>query len=759
MGFFDSVAKWWADVTTPKNTGNDNSWVGDGGYVFDGSSTYGNSKPSSSSSSSSGSKGRSSAKVSKNSSTEGGNQWVGDGGYVFDGTAAYGSDNVANDIVDTAKSAASSVGKAVNDSFFPAPKTASSQPRYWDETSPDYDPAKSFLGPEIMPTTQRQDRADDKASYDQYMAYYNDKAANPEQFDDNHVSTDYLASYLPGNGGGEQLVDNGTNSYLNRTSNFITGSEAKKQAEYFGNNDLAEALSDVGDNEIISKNSLQQFGYRPFTDTSNIKDYIGGKISQGISAIGEASEQLWNKASNARNELSDWSVKLFDAEFSGKAIDEAIHDARDKGAGAYDEDGNWMPSGVQIDPAMATQRADGLWITPASDGNKYVIDAQKFDNGGYTLRYQDAVVKDKDGNEQHIPMEYWADVTKDYSVAEFLAAVYYPELSLGEKEDKAAEMYEDMGSATDYGPANINAPSYKSDNVLSEYAVPSLVNGALSSLAYFNPYTLAERSALAEVLSASGMNATSQNVRDSDIRSYMPASDQFLNTTMGIVAPIAESKLGSLGNFGGKGFLEKGAESIMTRMPGIGGTWAGRELIPAATSEGLEEVIVDPIYALQESGTGAYADQAKNDQGLLAFDEYNRPIYENTDIAQRARNYIQDQPNNFVMGAAMGGGIRAGARALQHMTKAGRQQLADEKSDRDFFDQYVRQMGGAFTNDEVSSLRRHANAINNVADSMASNDRIPITMQEFEEMLRNKNAVDNMADEDTLDAQVRRNVR
>ena len=737
MGILDSISKWWADVTTPKNTGNDNTRIdssgfgGSEGYVFEDSSTYDKSNP------------------KKSSSGFGGS-----GGGSFSG-----SDNdLAKSTESNVKSTDSNVGNATNNSFFSAPAPTNSQPRYWDENSPDYDPAQAFLGTEIMPTTQRQERAADKASYDQYMAYYNDNDVNPNQYDNSVLNADYFASYIPGHGG-EDLVDNGTNSYLNRTSNFITGAEAKRQAEYFGNEQLSQALDDVDDNEVLSKNSLHQFGYRPFTDTSSIPAYLGGKLSQGVSAIGEASEQAWNAVSNLRNKNSDWVVKIFDTEFSGKAIDQAIHEARNKGAGAYDEDGNWMPSGIQIDPAMAIQRADGFWVAPASDGNAYVIDADKFDSGGYTLRYQDAIVTDKDGNEQHIPMEYWADVTKDYSVAEFLAAVYYPEMSLEEKEKKAAEMYEDMGSATDYGFMNFNAPSYKSDDVLSEYAVPSLVNGALSSAAYLNPYTLAERAAMAEVLSASGLNATSQNVRDNGIRSYMPATDNALNTTMGVIAPIAESKLGSLGNFGGKGFLERGAEAVTTRIPGLGSTWAGRELIPAAVSEGMEEVITDPLYALQESGTGAYANQAMNDHGLLAFDEYNRPIYENTDMAQRMRNYIEDQPNNFVMGAALGGGVHGGARAVQHMTQEGREQLAAEKADRDFFNQYVRQMGGAFTRDEVGALRRQAGAVNNIADSFAPSERVPLTMQEFEEMLMNMNAVEEMSDEDTLDAQVKRNVR
>lgn len=734
----NNVAKWLSGITIPKNAGNDSKDSSNDKNTLVGSSAKGNitTNPIY----------NSLVNPGDSKAKESSNPQIGDVGVS------------AKDIGSMVNDAVGSIGKAMNDSFFSAPEPTSSQPRYWDENSPDYDPAQAFLGTDIMPTTPSKGRAADKKAYDQYIAYYNDKAANPDPYDGNSFNADYFSSYLPGHGG-EELIDNGTNSYLNRTSNFITGAEAKKQADYFGNDRLTDALSDIDDNEVISKNSLYQFGYRPFTDASSIPAYLGAKLNQGVSSLAEASEQAWNEVSNLRNDNSDWSVRLFDTDFSGKAVDQAIHDARDKGAGAYDEDGNWMPSGVQIDPTMATQRSDGLWVAPASDGNRYVIDAQKFDDGGYTLRYQDAVVADKDGNEQHIPMEYWSDATKDYSVAEFLAAVYYPEMSLEEKEQKAAEMYDGMGSAADYGFMNINAPSYKSDNVLSEYAVPSLVNGALSSAAYLNPYTLAERASMAEVLSASGLNTTSQNVSDSGIKSYLPAEDNTLNTTMGVVAPIGESKLGSLGNFGGKGMLEKGAGAITTKIPGIGETWAGRELIPAAAAEGAEEVILDPLYALQESGLGAYADQAKNDQGLLAFDEYNRPIYENTDMAQRARNYIEDQPNNFVMGAALGGGIRGGIRALQHVTPSGREQLAAEKADKDFFDQYVRQTGGAFTRRETDALRRRAGSINNVNDSSSSNEKIPFTMQEFEEMLRNRNAADEMDDIDTIDAQVKRNVR
>lgn len=607
------------------------------------------------------------------------------------------------------------------------------------------------------------ERERDEEAYGNYLDYYNDRKSNENEYDDSNFDPDYLSKYLPWSSGkGEEIVDNGTNSYLNRTSHFITGAEAKKQAEYFGNQELSEALEGVADNKIISKDSLRQFGYTPFVDTSNTPTYIGSKMSQLLSDRGEDSERIWNKVSGLRNDLSDWDVNLFGEKFSGKSVDKAIAESRFKGAGSYDEEGNWLPANVGLYGEDAKERSDGLYDVPGEDGNTYVIDKSKLTIGedgsvdfrkAYPLTYQDAVVKTKKGEEVSIPMRYWADVTKDPDVAEYLAGISNPDASYEDRKKEANKIYEDMGSAVYYGPLNLRAPSYLADSIFSEYAAPTMLNGALSSMAYFNPATLAERTALAEGLSASGVNAVSQNVDDNGIVSYMPTPNLSLNTAMGAIAPVAESRLGSLGNFGGKGFLEKGTEMISSRIPGIGSTWLGREFIPAATSEGLEEVVTDPLYAMQDSGLSAYADQAIAEDGLPEFDEYDRPVYENTGMGRRFGNFLKDQPDNFAMGAVLGGGMNLGSKIMQAPTKRGREESRSKRADRDFYNQHVRNTDSAFSRDEVSALRQQAASNSPIGDS------IPLTMQQFEEMMRNINISDNLADEDTLDAQVKRNMR
>ena len=738
MGILDDIANWWASITSPKPE--DAQWI---------DKSYGGSFSSSTPADD--------QKDDEFGGSSGGN-WGGSfessSGSDFGGSSG-GSFSSSTPVEDAKQDSSPLIGGgsySAPSTFMNAPSGSGS---YWDVSSPDFDPSMSYLSPEAVAyQIMSRDIAADKDASAKYMDYFGDS------YDPSRFNIDYLSKYLPWNdSGGEEIVDDGTNSYLNRSSNYITGEEARRQAEYFGNSELSDALSDVKDGEVLSKNSLRKFGYTPFLDTSDPITHLGGKISQGLSVLGDASEQVWNKVSNIRNDMSDWTVDIFGEKLSGKAVDRAIHEAHDLGTGAYDEAGTWMQSNLQLFVEDATQRRDGLWDVPASDGASYVIDADKYMSGGYTFRYQDAVVVGDDGEEYRIPMEYWPEVTKDYDVATYLAGIYNPDLSLAEMKEKADEMYKTMGSATDYGPGNINAPAYKSNDMLSEYWLPTLANGVLSSAAYLNPVTLAERSSLAGGMSAGGVNAASQRVMDNGIVSYDPSRNQGMNTAMGVLAPVAESKLGSLGNIGGKGFLERGTEAISSRIPGIGSTWAGRELIPAAVSEGLEEVITDPLYAMQESGFDAYADQAMNNEGLLAYDDLGRPIYENTDLAQRIRNYLEDQPDNFLMGAAMGGGINLAGKgyetARSRTTEEGRREIEARKADRDFFKEYVKGRGSGFTLDQVSAMRRLAE----LSEAVSGEKRAPMTMQEFEDMLDEMRDDSNDEEANDLEASVERNMR
>lgn len=601
----------------------------------------------------------------------------------------------------------------------------------------------------------------DKKAHGQYMEYFNDHQANPMHYDDSTFDMDYMTA-----NNGEDLVDNGTNSYLNRSSHFITGEEAKRQAKYFDNQEMLDALDAVDDNAILSKRSLRSLGYVPFVDDPASPSYVGSKLSQELSNLGEASEEAWNKISNLRNENTDWKVKLFDRVFSGKEMDEAIIAAKNDGVGFYDEDKNWCSlfdrNGIPIQfyPGDAQQRDDGVWMVPASDGNVYAIDAAKCNDdasaegilSGYPPQWKPAIVKDSTGEEYEIPFEMWKDVTKNPEIAEIITSATMPNASNEEKLAAASELYDQMGSATDYGILNVNAPDYKSGDMLSEYWLPSLVNGTLSSAAYFNPYTLTERAALAGGLSASGLTTTSQDridigegedrgKGDNYLLSYKPSGNQLANETMSVIAPYAESRLGSLGNIGGKGFIEGAASKLVSKIPGLNRTMLGKEVIPAAIGEGMEEVLTDPLYSLQENGSGAYANQAMDQDGVMMFDDYGRPVFESTSAGERIKNYLAEQPNNFAMGAVLGGGMNGGGMIA---TRQGREQIRQNKADNDFFNQHVKGVGGSFSRDQVSSLRERANAANRLAGLSGMQDqRIPMTMSEFEEMLSRMNSVDD----------------
>lgn len=624
----------------------------------------------------------------------------------------------------------------VKSMFTPASQVSQpSDGRYWDETSADYDPAKAFLGEGF--NTVGDERKRDAAVQGAYMDYFGDT------YNDN--SNTFDTGYNLFSGEGDDLIDNGENDYMHRSSNFITLDEAKRQADYFGNDTLKKALDEMPEETgAISKSSLEQFGYVPYTKMGGGPfdlQWAGEKVSQGLTDLGEKSEELWNWVSDLRNENIDWNVRFNGVEISGKSMDEAIAASIAEGIGCEDEDGNWMPTNTQLDLNGAQMREDGMYVVPSIAnwdeltsiserdgipieqlsqyfvyGPSYVIDAGKFDNGDYArnLDFKPAVVKGKDGNEYSVPSSAWDDVSKNHVVAEHLANLRNPG---GTKENNLAaadRIFEEMGSGVDFGPGGILAPSYLTGEVLgSDYWAGTLANGALSSAAYFNPYSLAERAGLAGGMSAQGLDVQSQNVSDSGIRSYNPAKDNLSNISMAVAAPVLESSLGSVGGRG-QGLFKGAEDYLMGKVaPNVKGNKL-TDFLQDAVNEGLEEVVTDPAYEYQSQGKDWYADIDMDEAGNIAsFDRYGRPEYKDTSAEDRFKNYIQAQPDNFILGSAIGGAMNAGGQGVNAATtynplsKQGRNNIRigneSRKLANDYFKQYVGNDSG-FTKRQVSSL-------------------------------------------------------
>lgn len=717
MGILDKLSQWWKDMTTP--AADDGTWVGDNGYVYNGTNSYGDTSQPASTTSSSGFGGSSGGNWGSGGGG-GGNTWVGDGGYIYDGTSAYGQTEPAKQEPKIAAQAQSAPQDTwIGDGGFVMSATDQYNPAGGVVSG---GPAPSFI-------------TEDNEAYSSYMDYYNDRNANPDAYNDGMVNEtgmmidpEYIAKYL--HGSGDQLVDDGTNSYLNRTSHYITGAEAKKQAEYFGNQELASALADVKDNAIISKSSLRQYGYTPFVDSSNPLVYAGSKTSQVLNDAGEASEEFWNKIGNWRNDNADWTVVYNGVELSGKAVDQAIADSIEKGFGGTDEDGRKMPPNAAFDARSAYQREDGMWVVPViinveemtrlseqypdgipddvwnavvQHGDSFAVDETKFPDG-YSQGFEPAVVE-VDGETIEIPQEAWIEVCKNHTVAEHLADMMMPNGLVDEKLKLADEIFDNMGgqpggNRVEFGFGGVMAPGYLSGEVLgSPYWASTLVNGALSSAAYFNPYSLAERTSLAGGMSASGVDATSQTRTSNGIRSYLPAKSNLANISGAVLAPVAESYLGSVGGKG-DGIFKMIEDSMIRRanprakLGGLG------EFAQDAINEGLEEVVTDPLYEIQSNAGDAYADERLDENGYQTFDDYGRPQYLATPVQQRVRNYARQQPDNFILGSAIGGAMNAGrqapaaaryAAARIPITQEGRARSDARKRVNDFFSQ----QGGA----------------------------------------------------------------
>lgn len=705
MGILDNLSQWLGGIVTP--AADDGTWVGDNGYVYDGTSSYGDTSNPASTADSPGFGGGV------------GDTWVGDGGYIYDGTSAYGQ----------AQQAKAEPKVSSQPQYQPAQDTWVGDGGFVMSATDQYNPAGGVMSGGPAPSFIEEDNE----AYRSYIDYYNDRNANPDEYDDGMVNEtgmmidpEYMAKYLEGSGG--QLVDDGTNSYLNRTSHYITGAEAKKQAEYFGNEELASALADVKDNTIISKSSLRQYGYTPFVDSSNPLVYAGSKASQTVNDAGEASEGFWNKVGNIRNDYSDWTVVYNGVELSGKAVDQAISDSIDKGFGALDEDGRKMPQnaffytqapgvyqredGMYMVPVVANmeemeriadQYPDGIpqdvWDANVVLGDYYAIDAEKYP-GKYEQGYDPAVVE-VDGETVEIPQEAWIEVCKNHTVAEHLADMMMPDGEMADRVDLADEIFEKMGGSpdgnrVDFGRWGWKAPRYLSTDVIgSPYWASTMLNGALSSAAYFNPYSLAERTGLAGGMSASGVDATSQMETDNGIRTYLPAKSNTANIAGAVLAPVAESYLGSVGGRGA-GVFKTVEDALMRRANPSARLGAVGEFAQDAVNEGLEEIVTDPLYEFQRNAVDAYADEQQNERGRTVYDELGRPVYAQTPAFQRVRNYARHQPDNFVLGSAIGGSMNAPrqvpaatryASARMPFTQEGRARSEARQRVNDFFSQ------------------------------------------------------------------------
>lgn len=126
---------------------------------------------------------------------------------------------------------------------------------------------------------------------------------------------------------GADVVDNGSNTYENRTSSFITVPEAIKQAQAQDNDAMVEYLQGVDKDLILNKTDLEaQFGYQSYVPDD------ATKVSRFLTDVADGYNDLTYAFGDMRNQgaLDNAKVQIGDKKMSVRDVDKSFQDALDK---------------------------------------------------------------------------------------------------------------------------------------------------------------------------------------------------------------------------------------------------------------------------------------------------------------------------------------------------------------------------------------------------------------------------------------------
>lgn len=501
---------------------------------------------------------------------------------------------------------------------------------------------------------------------------------------------DTSSGYGPGESEGKSgadVVDNGTNTYENRTSAYITVEEARRQAEAQGNQEMLDYLTDFKPADIMHKTELEaSFGYKSYvpddqTKFRRVANDIADAYTQGTAGIGRFRDELSKRLG---------TVDINGQQMSVKEVDDSIaNEIKRLNREADKYDGNLMESpeaiitikstGQELDNAhimgIQTDPSSGFVYVQMDDGSLVPTNTQNTAAGLNLSDLFDARWKPIDIGGQKVDVKNIANYTKDPTLIQGLTKFN----NLEEKE-KAVE---ESGANVNYGIGGFNvgglfSPSYANKGMVDynnnggieklNVADPSwwltsglgsLTDMGLQSLPWFFAPTQLANMAAGTELSAAGVDPMAFNANGT----YTPVGDVATAPAAYLASAIGESTLGSIGA-GGRGVFETIGSKIAPnamRNPVV------NHFVTPAITEGLEEVTMNPFWEYAAQGPkGWYADDSYDENG------YYTGQNENTPMSKRISNMVSQAPEGFLGGALMGGPIGAvgGVRAKMNGTWA-----------------------------------------------------------------------------------------
>lgn len=517
----------------------------------------------------------------------------------------------------------------------------------------------------------------------------------------------------------KENIDDGTLAYSNLTSNWVTGKQAKAQADA-GLTKLNN-YDDIQDDQIYPKRYLQlNYDYTPYLPDGASMQNMVEQDTMGIPSKIEAALR------NSRENMTSYDMTIDGQTINSKdfdydkarewilsqKLDEVWTDPDGLelrlGDIAMDADGyvrtGWTDDGR---PALIMREGDPIVFDDADEANAWLtalVDAQTYDNhhGNDMFRY--------DVYDPQVEYTLPSGQTLSYDQVK---RIYNDSVS---NDDEGTKAYDGShGVSYDFGPLNIAKPNkaiteQHEDDWWNKYfnpmadAVPMLWDLASTSVPYISDY-IAWPMALSDAYMSSinvdpwstnpdgsmhkAVDDLSEETKEAlrakgldpeEFQDYRTGSMSMERAAANALTPLSE-KIFSDNPIKEGG--EKGLTKLISMIPGIGKSPLAKGAV-GVVGEGLEEIPGNIFEEGAQNGLSRswYGDYLKGEDGDVLSDESgNHLVSQDKDIMSRidqpeqllfgenkdkdSRSFWDDSRDSFFGGAALGGVFGAPKTAIE----------------------------------------------------------------------------------------------
>ncbi|MBQ0159316.1 MAG: hypothetical protein KBT28_01655 [Bacteroidales bacterium] len=462
---------------------------------------------------------------------------------------------------------------------------------------------------------------------------------------------------------GLDAIDNGTNTYSNRTSPFITGAEAKKQAEKQGLDDMVKGLAYVDDDDVLSKTELEaEYGYQsyvPDQETMFRRAAVDASdaYNQLIRGIGDIRSKATEKLSTVNLDGEVRSVEEVDEAIEKELnrLSDMMKEANGDMFALKESDVTCKETGYTFDGNsimdIVTDPYSGMIYVQLEDGSSVPAGYDTEDGRSYDELFQ-VKFKPLDILGHKINFNELANYTKDPSLLN--------RINPKKTKEEQNEYIENSGSNVRWSPfgrASYATPGlveYNDDGDISgvNIGLEQIADLFTQSASWFTPPTQLANMATGAVLSGAGVDPMqSSNDKYEPVGEYVTAPAAYLASAVG------ESTLGSVGANGGGVY----GKLLQKMAPKASKSPVFKHFVEPGVSEAMEEVTMNPAWEYASNGAkGWYADDVYDENGF-----YTGEVNEDTPVNKRLRNAALQVPEGLLGGGLLGGlmggigGIRA----------------------------------------------------------------------------------------------------